>query len=334
MSKQVRVLHFSSHFEDCGIAKYQEQYLDGMEKIEGMHNKFFKYSPYQTRTMNPEQFQKVIHELQVSLANFDILHIQHEFGFYHHDEFAQLIATAKSMRKKVIVSYHTSLYVAMKPLKLGGLGPRSLLAYIRHYRGQKIFLKHHVAPLHNVDVILVHNQATAESLAANGVPKEVITLLAHPVPNITNPPKSTFIADNLHKKKGDVIYAIVGFLHKYKGVDAAIKALKYLPDNYKLAVLGGLHPITDNVAIYDKLTDLIDKLGLKDRVYISGYIKDDELLNSYIREVDVCVYPYDRVYYANVSSGALNLAFANQRPVVAYPTRTFKEVAEHGEPLV
>ncbi len=334
MSKQIRVLHFSSHFEDCGIAKYQEQYLDGMKKVDGMHNEFFKYSPYQTRVMKPEEFKTVLDELEAALSEFDILHIQHEFGFYNQDEFARLINIAKNKGKRVIVSYHTSLFVAIKPLKLGGLGPRSILAYIRHARGQKIFLKRHVTPLHSVDAILVHNEATAESLETYGVPKKLITTLAHPVPNLTNPTPSTFIADKLHKKKGDVIYAVVGFLHKYKGVDAAIKALKYLPDNYKLAILGGLHPITDNIAIYDKLTDLIDALGLNDRVYIVGYVKDDDLLNSYIREVDVCVYPYDRVYYANVSSGALNLAFANQRPVITYPTRTFKEVAQHGDPLV
>ena len=67
-------------------------------------------------------------------------------------------------------------------------------------------------------------------------------------------------------------------------------------------------------------------LGPHDRVYITGYVKGDDTLNAMIRECDVCVYPYDRVYYSNVSSGSLNLSFANGRPLIAYPTATFKEM--------
>jgi glycosyltransferase involved in cell wall biosynthesis len=56
-------------------------------------------------------------------------------------------------------------------------------------------------------------------------------------------------------------------------------------------------------------------------------VKDDNIMNGYIRECDVCVYPYDGVYYANASSGAVNLGFANGRPVVTYPTAGFRELA-------
>jgi glycosyltransferase involved in cell wall biosynthesis len=112
-----------------------------------------------------------------------------------------------------------------------------------------------------------------------------------------------------------------------KGTEAAVKALKYLPDNFKLAIIGGVHPTSNEPEIYDKITDLIDRLNLKDRVYITGFIEDDDQLDAMIRECDVCVYPYDRKYYAYVSSGSLNLSFGNGMPVVAYPTESFKEVA-------
>jgi glycosyltransferase involved in cell wall biosynthesis len=84
---------------------------------------------------------------------------------------------------------------------------------------------------------------------------------------------------------------------------------------------------SDDVELYNRLCDLIDTLGLHKRVYITGYIPDDNMLNALIRECDVCVYLYDRVYYANVSSGSLNLAFANSSPLIAYPTATVKEAA-------
>jgi len=51
-------------------------------------------------------------------------------------------------------------------------------------------------------------------------------------------------------------------------------------------------------------------------------------LNALIRETDISVYPYDNTYYGQVSSGALNLAFANERPVIAYQTDSFRESNE------
>ena len=125
-------------------------------------------------------------------------------------------------------------------------------------------------------------------------------------------------------------------LHKYKGITEAIRALKFLPSNYKLAVIGGLHPVetqlvSETVGIYNKITDLIDTLGLHDRVFITGFVQDDNKMNSYIRECDACIYPYDGVYYANVSSGAINLGFSNERPVIAYPTAAFRELAKDAD---
>lgn len=63
-------------------------------------------------------------------------------------------------------------------------------------------------------------------------------------------------------------------------------------------------------------------------VYITGYVLGDDKLNSLISECDVCIYAYDRVYYANVSSGSFNLAFANGMPLVSYPVATSREIAD------
>jgi glycosyltransferase involved in cell wall biosynthesis len=146
--------------------------------------------------------------------------------------------------------------------------------------------------------------------------------------DFAKPPKSTLIAVKLHQQKGDVIFCTVGMMHRYKGVIDAVKALKFLPSNYKLAVVGGIHPLSEDLPLYNKLCDLIDTLGLQERVYITGFIEDDNRFNALIRECDVCVYPYDGVYYAHVSSGAINLALANHKPVIAYPTATFKELSD------
>jgi glycosyltransferase involved in cell wall biosynthesis len=328
----MRVLHFSSHYEDCGIAKYQENYLTGMENIKGVTNEFFNYSPYQTRSMSESDFQKVIDELKVRLRDFDILHIQHEFGFFRGSQFNLLISTAKQLNIKVVVTYHTSpdLIIIKKPLQ--GLGPRSIINYLKSYRHNFILEKIHIAPLLSTDGILVHNEYTLNRLVEFGVPKQKITIIPHPTYDlITHPVKTDVITKALNKQPGDIIFSTVGYIHRFKGADKAIKALNYLPSNYKLAILGGVKSDSDDKKLYDKLADLIVARDLQDRVYISGVIPSDDMLNSFIQETDFCVYPYNSKYYKGVGSGSLNLAFANKRPIVAYPVSTFVETnTEYG----
>ena len=62
----------------------------------------------------------------------------------------------------------------------------------------------------------------------------------------------------------------------------------------------------------------------------STWLPSDDDLNSYIRETDLSLYPYDSTYYKGVASGALNLAIANERPIVAYPVSTLKETNSDG----
>lgn len=334
--RPIRILHFSSSARDadCGIGKYQEHYLAGMRELLHVDNVFFDISPYQTRGMSPAQLQDAMRRLRHELREFDILHIQHEFGLYWFDQFKQIVETAKAARKKVVVTVHLSPDYAIKPAVRGGLGPRSWLAYLRARNHYQRMVVEHIEPMRRADVVLVHNQVTAESLQRFGVDSHRIIKLPHPVYVMDKPKSSSRIGKALHKKDGDILYCITGFLHRYKGILGAVRALKFLPSNYKLVLLGGIKGDSDDVAFEDKITDLIDQLGLHDRVYITGFVKDDDELNGYIRECDVSVYPYDRVYYSNLSSGSLNLAFTNDQPVIAYPTSTLKELAADADGAV
>lgn len=327
-----RVLHITTHDEDCGIAKYQEQYLASMKLEKNYEHVIFKYSPNVTKTMSKEDFAAVLNEFHDEVKKFDIVHIQHEFGFYHHEELEYYIRTAKKEGAKIVVSVHTSPDVILHKPRLGGLSPRSFVAFARSKRHYEKLFDRHIKPLKEADTLLAHNELTIKSLIDTGIDKTRIIRLKHPVPEIVDKESSEKIKQNLHFKNGDVIFATVGFMHKHKGLFDAVKALKFLPDNYKLAIIGGVHPFSDSAEIYNHVTDLIIELDLINRVFITGFIKDDVELNGLIQEASVCVYPYDGVYYGKTSSGALNLALANSVPVVAYPTATIREIAEdsHG----
>jgi glycosyltransferase involved in cell wall biosynthesis len=297
-----------------------------MDDITGVENKFFESSPYKTQLMSAGEFQQVLTQLRRELHAYDILHIQHEFAFFRSTEFSLIVDMAKSIGKKVVVTVHTSPDLAMKKPRLRALGPRSLVGYLRDRRNYQRVWRNHIAPFMKADLLLVHNNFVYNYLLGLGVEEQHIRKIAMPVYNHPTPAKSTVLAKEMHKKADDIIYCAVGFLHRYKGLEPAVKALKFLPDNYKLAIIGGVKADSDDIKLCDNLCDLIDSLNLQDRVYITGYIEDDLQLDGMIRECDISIYPYDKFYYARISSASLSLAFGNNMPTIAYPTETFREI--------
>lgn len=331
----IKVLHFSSRHEECGVAKYLGHYIKGMENAPHIVNDYFDVSPYQTHDMSEADLAKMAHDLYEKLEGYDVLHVQHEFALYGHDSFLRIVRAGKRAGKKIVLTVHTSPGLGTKPAHLKGVGPRSFVKYLRENRHFKHFLATHIVPFRMADVLLVHNEPTAASLRSFGVDPDRIIKIHHPVQEVVAPKQASHrIADELHKKPGDVVYATIGFFHRYKGIVEAVKALKFLPDNYKLAILGGMKADSDDIAFYDKVCDLIDSLGLRDRVYIAGYIPTDDELNALIRECNVCVFPYNGVYYGQVSSGSINLAIANNSPVIAYPTASIKELAAEADDAI
>lgn len=110
----------------------------------------------------------------------------------------------------------------------------------------------------------------------------------------------------------DKVVAIYGFVTEYKGHLTAIKALRHLPDNYKLIIAGAQHPQsierhTEANQYFESLFQAIEKvdnvdygkltlaetqsLSVAGRVQFEGFISDDDMLKL-MRNADVSLYPY------------------------------------------
>lgn len=333
MSKKVKVLNFSTHNENCGIGKYQEGFLYMLQGSKEIESTFFPTSPNVLRVMNTTEKQRLFAEVKEELAHYDIFHIQHEFSFLHSTDFVTLAKIVKEMNKKLVITVHTSPTLAYEKPALNGRSLRSFVRFAKQLRRKLIFDTLFTNAVRIADTIITHNTATVKALVDLGVKRESIQLLVLPVPNIDHAAKSSVITEKLLRTEGDIILGVTGFIHQFKGLDHAVKALTYLPINYKLAVIGGMH-MDHDTKVYNDLTDLIRNLELRDRVYITGFIEDDTELNALVREVDVCIYPYDKHYYSNISSASLNNAFANHKPVIAYPTDSFVELNEIADAMV
>lgn len=328
--KKTRILHFSTHHENCGIGKYNEMFLGAMTTSDLVENDFFETSPNILRVLNEEGKRKVFDKLIAQLKQYDILHIQHEFSFLHSKDFLEIAKIAKDANKKLIITVHTSPKLAYEVPALTGRGPRSIVRFLKQYRRKIIFDKLFTDAVRLADRVIVHNANTKQALLDLGIREARIVSIVLPVPVIDQSKHSKLIHEKLHVDKGDVVMALTGFLHQFKGLDQAVKSLTYLPNNYKLAVIGGMHQDHDP-SVYNSTADLIRELKLQDRVYITGYVESDAELNALVRECDMAIYPYDKHYYSNISSASLNNGFANGKPVVAYPTDSFIELNKRAD---
>lgn len=339
MNSNVRVLHYSTHNEACGVAKYQEQYIKAMEGVDPhVTHDFFDLSPNQVRLMGSKELGAAMKQFKKKLRGYDVLHIQHETGLYSGRELHVLCETAKELNKRLVVTVHAAPLAYAKPVgsarsALVTLKPRVFLGTLKAQYSLKKWFKTRYLPLKLADAVLVHNTNTKKQLLDLGFTDQQVVIIDHPVQEVSMTQKSDVIAKALNKKSGDIIYCTVGWIHSKKGADDAVKALSFLPENYKLAIIGGIHDQAENDKFLNKLCDLIDARGLKNRVHITGSVESNEEMDAMIRECDLSIYPYDKTYYSQVSSGALNLAIANLLPVVAYPVQTFVEMRDGGAPI-
>jgi glycosyltransferase involved in cell wall biosynthesis len=223
MPEIIKVLHVTTHDEECGIAKYQEQFLVGMKPLKTIVNKVFPYSPNKTKVMTQEELAPVLKEFAEQVAAYDIVHFQHEFSFYSGDELDEMVSEAKHQGKKVLITVHTTLDAGFPTFNLKDL--RRIRTLLGKKQLSSRLTKTHVVPMRKADVVFVHNGVVEQSLIKRGVSKRKIQKVTMPVPVVPFDLKSTDITKHLNKTTGDVIYCTVGFLSETKGMKHAVRAL-------------------------------------------------------------------------------------------------------------
>ncbi len=325
----MKVLHISTHNENCGIGRYQEMYLKSMkEHNTNVQNDFFPYSPNFIVKQKGPALEKILQEFDSTIKDYDLVHIQHEFSFFKSIHIKKIVDVIEKSGKKLISTVHS------KPNLQPNLGfmytPKGFARKVKTKVLNNIFLES-ILPLKRSDLVIVHNKFTKDELVKIGFDEKKIIIKPIPVPvtDIFLDQYRSEIDDinkKINRKNEDIIVATNGYVNIVKGTLHAVKAMMLLPDNYKLIIIGGVHPGAQNDAFLDKISDYIIENGLKGRVHITGFIEDDLLLNTYIANADIMIYPYLREYAS--SSAALNNAFAAAKPIVAFPAAAFKEINE------
>lgn len=327
----MKILHITTHNENCGIGKYQETYVDHMTQVETSEDvtvhDFFPHTPSRNRELSRSEFAKVMQDLESMIDNYDLVHIQHEFAFYLPYQIQQIVSAVKKHGKPLVATIHTApvLRKTIRPLT----SVKGALARLRNVVLNKQYLGA-VTPLAAADYVIVHNSFTKKILVEHGFEEQKVLLWFHPVYVAAEGAAQQFkhrtdaINKALDRKNDDIVIATVGYINFTKGGMAAVKTLSLLPDNYKLSVLGGIHPKAQNDLELDLIADEIVARRLRERIYVTGFIEDDVEFDACIKNADIICYLYQPSYAS--SSGAVNKAISNHKPVVATPVRAFVEM--------
>lgn len=247
-----RMLVVSSYRRQCGIAQYLEHLEVPLRdwKSWDIQIAALPVDVLKARTaFGREAAKREIAEICQKASQADVVNIQFEPGLFGRtpSEINSRVSDILKSSRKVIVTYHTvpSLDEATLPTSL-----RSVKQFIQKKRAQSIFkqlfkaVRRDPTKFHHI----VHTRRDARRYELMGIDPKTITNM--PLSFLAQSQKKAFTSTNSARAEVDELYGLqgkriigcFGFLSDYKGIEVAIRALPYLPEDYHLLIVGGLHP--------------------------------------------------------------------------------------------
>ncbi len=330
-------MHLSTWKEVCGIASYTEGLVDALQ-AQGLQNEVYAISRKQNKYMTRLEIQEHFEDFYKKAIDCDIVHIQHEFGFFGESlgtslaVFFEILRRLRILRKPVVVTFHSEPTFVVSLLNILGSGraaPRHLRRYFQTLRWRRIAALFKEGRINNRAI--VHTKTSRLSFITSGFSAKSLNVIPLGIVkrgefHISN----TFAKEKLGYPSDSILLSLFGFISSYKGPEIAVKALTYLPENYHLALIGRPHPEGKGDQAVNLVLKLLGKYRqtLKNRVRITGFV-DGETLDLYHAATDICLAPYRDVGLS--SSAAITWALSSGKPVVASNIPAFKEITDFCE---
>lgn len=357
MSAPKKLLIITSWETNCGIAAFAEtvkSVLDPVFDIEiGVLDQFILKGRDKALVQAGD---RLIAELVERAKQFDAVNFQWEPGLLGSTKttitrrFRRIVANIPGL----LVTVHTVVPNARKSMldiwrmarRNGLINTVRDLANDRHDRKTVNLLL--AASRKNNLQLIVHTKRELryfrEALGVQGVHD-------HPLSLIRKEWSRTLAADAARMRKSlvrdfgkKVFIGFSGFLGGVKGVDVAVQALRYLPDNYTLLIFGGVHPSAINAgeAISPVVKQIMDRVhpappavanarteilpSLTDRVKFMGIPTDYQFAVN-IAACDVNVFPYVEV--GQSASGPAAQSIELGKRTVTTNNRMFLEIEKY-----
>ncbi|MCB5202608.1 hypothetical protein LH464_08965 [Neorhizobium sp. T786] len=313
----------SSYSDSCGNAAFTKVLHDSIENATGAEVDVLELDLKLLQSSNPLIRKKAdvhIAALAEQLREYDLVNIQLEAGLYGTMPGDIINRTKKLFQanRNTTITFHSP-----RLMEATSAGTRAALKQIAsfkiksglkeligskfknvHIRINRAMLKNAIA---NQARIIVHTNRAArqiEQLFDYG------NVSVHPlkiVPTDFQPDTSVLqrVREQLSLEATDKLVGMFGYISAYKGHTDALKAMRFLPKNYKLLIFGRQHPQTlksdgkMDVYLNELITTVSKDKILKDRVFFMGELNDDDFLQM-AAGIDIAWLPY----YENGQDGS------------------------------
>jgi glycosyltransferase involved in cell wall biosynthesis len=246
-------------------------------------------------------------ESSPAISQTDIVHIQHEYFLYGgvapwKNRFWRYL---KIIKRPIVLTAHEFV----RPI-----GPF-------YYRAAIQLTNKMTFGNSKIHCIIVHTEHDRKQFLKSGIKEDHIKVVRHGVPSTPKLPDRKESRDFL-ELTDEFTVTIFGFLSKKKGHMEAIKTMKLLPPSLNLIFAGGKHP-EDTTAYVSNIEDEIKNAGLSDRVRITGYLNENDVLKV-MAATDLVLAPFTETS----GSGSLAMAFSCARPILASDIKPHQEYIE------
>ncbi|WP_321871300.1 glycosyltransferase family 4 protein [Burkholderia ubonensis] len=289
----------------CGIATYSEHLLSGFSE----HPLILAADDANIQGTDGDNCRRCwavsdIDDLsaltaEIERAELDVLMIQFNFGFFHHDHLNRFIAYHKAAGRIVLIDLHATNDPPQTPGK-----------HMRNY----------LEGLSRCDRVLVHSIDDMNRMKDFGLIENVV-LFPHGILDVPEPTP----------RQRDVVptVATYGFCLPHKGLAEIVEAVALLRDTERhvnLRMVNAEYPAPQSRELAELLRARINELGVGDRVTLeSRFLPDDESLKL-LQDSDLVIFAYHPT--SESSSGAVRYGLACGRPTLVTDLPIFKELGE------
>jgi glycosyltransferase involved in cell wall biosynthesis len=382
LAPKPRLAIVSTYDDLCGIAGYTRSLVSYLSDIFDIE--VFDLDQYVMRATGGSVMRladQQIADICTRFCEFDFVNIQLEYGtlgYFQKDilrRFKQLIGAAPALS----VTFHTILRAQPFPktaIRRAVFRAEIWNTYqiIRDFRQERDFRNEVYSCLRKMQAskpvnVIVHTRRDAKEMRLLHRFKSVYD---HPLAFV---PQSRArglrqvasrddFAGLAHLPKDAKVLGIFGFLSEYKGIHTAIRALQLLPDDYHLAVFGGLHPqeIKKSNEVHPYVGTLLAEIHVGEtliqslrsepgagnisvsldgaapkallqsprdisaRVHFLGAPSDEDLARA-MAISDIAILPYFEV--GQSSSGPMSMALEMGAPIIAARNHAFLQFSQY-----
>lgn len=304
--------------ERCGIAAYTNSLINALRSLPDTE---VEVVPIEEGRQPKEHYVAVAERLNA--GDIDVVHVQHEHSFWGgilpghsaYWEFRYLI------KKPIVLTAHTT-YTAEEMLRYRTeRRPLKKLAKWLLLRNRSWVDGVQIAPFITA-ITIVHTEEAKQQLIERGADPKFVHVVPAGVPGVIAAATGGEAFRRRFGLNGSRLITIFGYIAPNKGYELTLKLLPSLPEDVKLVIAGGPR----NAAMepyFAQLRNIIESSGVKDRVVITGYLRDEEVAEA-MAASSVVLTPHTEA----TGSYSVTIPLAYGKAVLASDLACFREITQ------